>query len=274
MVGATLTTSGVKVNSYSLTITDTAADIAANLDGLAASNIYSAIVVSDPANPIVITNAQFNADTRALNQIAGAYELKVTGIKNQPYASYLDTHNSDGTLASRTQYNTDGSVYLAFTQSQGDGLITRIYSGGSFFKKQSYDSETLILSQAGTKELEIYNNLDGTHTITGLVKNLTIPSIGNDKITGGAPGQTFLMQAGFGNDTITDFGTYLSNATPDTISFSTTEFADFTTMLAATVNTPKGARITAASGDILFLTGVTKSMVAASSANFLFTPGA
>ena len=261
------------VKTYPLTVTDTAANIAANLDSLATNATVTAITVSDPANPIVITHAQLKADSHAINEIQGPYALKVGGIQGQPYVSYLATYDSTGQLAAQTEYKLNGNVYLSFTQSVAGRITTDHYFNGNYFKGQSFGSEDVLFSRSGTAIEKIFYNLDGTHTIDGRANNLTLSSIGNDTITGGGSGETFVMSIGFGHDTITDLAPYISGTTHDTVSFTTTQFANFDAMMAATSNTAKGARIKLAGGDTLILTSITKGMMAANPGSFLFTPG-
>ena len=264
---------GASVTTYPLTVIDTAANIASNLAALTAHKWVTSITVSDPTDPIVITNVQLKGGNRAINEIQGPYALKVTGINGQPFVSYLKIFDSSGSLTDQTDYKSSGTVYLTFSQSVTGDVTTDHYTSGSYFNGKQFGSEDVLFNPTGGKIEEVLYNLDGTHTIDGMANDLTISSIGNDTITGGGSGETFVMAAGFGHDTITDLGTYRGNAAPDTVSFATSEFANFDAMFAATVNTPKGARITSTGGDVLTLTGVTKSMVTANSASFLFTPG-
>ena len=54
--------------------------------------------------------------------------------------------------------------------------------------------------------------------VIALASSQTLTSIGNDTITGGGSGATFLLNAVYGHDTITDFSTFATGASHDTIS--------------------------------------------------------
>lgn len=73
-----------------------------------------------------------------------------------------------------------------------------------------------------------------------------------------------------GHDTITDFSSHLTDAGHDTIQFAVSQFANFAAMYAATADTVSGAQITAGNGDVLFLSGVTRTQIAANSSDFSF----
>ena len=79
-------------------------------------------------------------------------------------------------------------------------------SGANAYAYQVTDNA----SGAGLQET--FDNRDGSHRIIGLANNQTLTSIGDDKMTGGGSGATFLLNAVYGHDTITDFSTYATGA--------------------------------------------------------------
>lgn len=95
-------------------------------------------------------------------------------------------------------------------------------------------------------------------------------SIADDTFTGGGASETFVFQPIYGSDTITDFYQYTSGATHDTISLSTTEFANFAAVTGAATNVGGNVVITAADGDMLTLSNLNTSTLAGLSADFTF----
>ena len=71
----------VQANGYvaSFNVTDTAANVAANLDALNGDTRLSAIALSD-ASPLILSAAKLAADTVALGKLTGAFTLTVTGV--------------------------------------------------------------------------------------------------------------------------------------------------------------------------------------------------
>ena len=77
-VAQTLKTADVKVSS--VTVTDTSAKIAENLDDLQANSKVTAITQSGTIAPLSITRAQLTSDAGTLDKITGNYSLRVSGV--------------------------------------------------------------------------------------------------------------------------------------------------------------------------------------------------
>ena len=180
-------------------------------------------------------------DVSAANKVTGAI---FSGITAEPFSSVQETF-SNGALTSAT---------YGFTNQDGQG----------------FSAFQIVKNAAGAVQEEIVDNDDGSHTILGFQNNLTFNSIGDDVFTGGGSGETFVLQAVYGHETITDLVTYLSGAGHDILSFSTSEFANATAVLNAITDTSAGAIITAANGDTVTLLGVSKAMLAANTADLAF----
>jgi Ca2+-binding RTX toxin-like protein len=79
------------------------------------------------------------------------------------------------------------------------------------------------------------------------------------KMTGGTGADVFVFEAGFGNDTITDFWAGASRT--DRIWLKNTGFDDFGDVLANAVDTADGVVITVAGHGTITLNGVTVSQL-------------
>jgi Ca2+-binding RTX toxin-like protein len=111
---------------------------------------------------------------------------------------------------------------------------------------------------------------NGSHLQRGYADGLTFDSLGNDRMTGGGASETFVFDPGFGADVVTDFAQHLSGAGADTISVSTSQFADFAALLAATRKSGANVVITAPNHDTITLLDMTRSLVASHVGDFAF----
>ncbi len=164
----------------------------------------------------------------------------------------------------------NGVIYLSdVVTTQGANTI-HDFTGGTYFNGQTFNEFKYVYDSTSTLSQSIFNYNDGSHLITGYQNGLTLSSIFNDTMTGGGSSETFVLQAGFGHDAITDLSQHLTGAGHDTVQFSTAQFANFGAMLLATTDGANGAIITASNGDQLTLYNVTKAMVTANSGDFSF----
>ena len=192
-----------------------------------------------------------------------------TGVTSLAFSSYALAF-SNGAFAGYQYFFTgvSGQSYTGYEYDYNASwqLTRAIYSG---YKIGTYSAlETDYVGGVQTAQVA-YNN-DGSHTITGFQNAVTFSSIYNDTITGGGTGEKFVFTAGFGHDTVTDLTSHLTGAGHDTVQFSTSQFANFASMLSATTDTAGGAQITTASGDVLLLSGVTKLQMSANATDFSF----
>ena len=122
---------------------------------------------------------------------------------------------------------------------------------------------------SGALMMTTYDLNDGGHTIVGAQNGLTIDSLGNDKMEGGGSGETLILNAVYGHDTITDFVSYDTGSNHDTISLARSELATFDAVMNAAVSSGGNTVITAADGDTLTLKGL-PALTNAMSADFTF----
>ena len=103
----------------------------------------------------------------------------------------------------------------------------------------------------------------GTTSVTGYGNTLTINvGAGNGVVTGGGLNDTITVAANFGTMQITDFATHYADASHDTISLSTTDFANWATLLSDGQSSGAGnanTTFTAADGASLTINGVSLS---------------
>ena len=161
--------------------------------------------------------------------------------------------------------------------------IEQDYSGGAVadtiynFTKvtgANYYSYQVEENAQGALMQTTYDLNNGDHVLVGAQNGLTIASLGDDVMTGGGSSETFVFNPIFGADKITDFAAHDSGASHDTISLSTTDFANFSAVLHdATASGTGGANTTIAStatGDALTFVGVTPTALAGLAADFAF----
>ena len=181
-------------------------------------------------------------DVTAANAIT---KLIYSGLTSTPYSS-AEKDYSAGALS---------DVIYDFTN----------VSGASAYAYQVEDNA------GGVAIRETYDNSDGSHTMIGLgAANQTFTSIANDTMTGGSAAETFVFNPVYGHDTVTDFSSFLSGATHDTISLASSEFANFAAVLADMQNAGSNVMITAPAGDTITLDNITKTTLSAYSADFTF----
>jgi serralysin len=121
----------------------------------------------------------------------------------------------------------------------------------------------------GTKRADKLVGDAGDDTIMGNNGNDQISGEGgNDHLWGGGGSDTFVFKAGFGHDTIEDFGSGRKSQY-DLIEFSSNLFSGFSTVMSRTTDTPDGALISYDSDNSVLLKGVLKSSLAASDFHFI-----
>ena len=163
-----------------------------------------------------------------------------------------------------------GTPYSSVEQDYSNGALEDVVysftkvSGASAYAYQVTDNAS------GAALQETFDNSNGSHRIIGLSDNQTLTSIGNDTMTGGGSGATFLLDAVYGHDTITDFSKYATGASHDTISLASSEFANFAAVQAAATNSGSGVLIRAADGDTLTLQNLTTTTLGGLGADFVF----
>jgi len=108
----------------------------------------------------------------------------------------------------------------------------------------------------------------GDDTLSGMAGiDYLFGGLGNDKMTGGTEADVFVFEAGFGNDTITDF--WAGATRTDRIWLQGTGFDGFDDVLAHATNSAAGAVIDVAGHGTITLTGITVAQLVAD--DFIFS---
>ena len=96
----------------------------------------------------------------------------------------------------------------------------------------AWTTQSQYYNTSGTLQTEIWNNDDGTSTISGFANSLILTSTtANDTMTGGSNTETFVFNPSFGRDTVTDF--IATGATHDVIQFDHTLFATYAQVMSS-----------------------------------------
>ncbi len=214
VTGATVASTAANTHVSSMTVTDTGANIASNLDTLQ-NNIakITSITQSNIGSALAITALQSSADNALLSKISGAINLTVTG--NTLANSLYDTTNSHATLTGGAGIDTFNISGIDTITDLGNGGadIVKIALGASAVSTLA-DSWTATASTSnaasaatintngfnvnlaaatGTSGWTINATGTGTTSITGSIKNDTI----NGNTSGG-----LTINGGGGSDSI------------------------------------------------------------------------
>ena len=214
VTGATVASTAANTHVSSMTVTDTGANIASNLDTLQ-NNIakITSITQSNIGSALAITAPQSSADNALLSKISGAINLTVTG--NTLANSLYDTTNSHATLTGGAGIDTFNISGIDTITDLGNGGadIVKIALGASAVSTLA-DSWTATASTSnaasaatintngfnvnvgaatGTSGWTINATGNGTTSITGSIKNDTI----NGNTSGG-----LTINGGGGSDSI------------------------------------------------------------------------
>jgi hypothetical protein len=164
--------------------------------------------------------------------------------------------------------------YSSVEQDYSGGALAGTVYGFTDVTGASYYADQIEENAQGALVQTTYDLNNGGHAIIGAQSDLTLTSVGDDVMTGGGSSETFVFNPIFGSDKITDFAAHDSGGSHDTISLSTTDFANFAIVLNdATASGAGGGNTTIVSTtthDALTLNGVTTSELATLSADFAF----
>jgi hypothetical protein len=235
-------------------IVDSLANIRTNLAALQAdAGHINAVTPIDGV--IAVDVATFTADQPILNKFAGGFAVVDTG---------------SAVLAQIAALQSDAGQITTVTLSDSTVAAPSILTLSAANAANDVD----ILANIVSPYVLAVVNASGT-TVTGHGSGLTIgiaaaitASSGNGNgtsvggpltITGGAKGDTFSFAAHFGVAEITDFASYYGNATPDTISLSKTDFADWATLVADGHASGANTTFVAADGASLTVDGISLS---------------
>ncbi len=224
-------------------IVDSLANIQPNLAALNAdaSNINA---VTSTSGVIAVNAATFAADQTILNKFVGGFAVVDTGANIQAQIDALG--NDSAAITSVTMSDT--------TASSPDVL--------SLSTAEAANDAAILAKITAPYVLDVVGASGATATGhgSGLTIDIGANGIGASAapltITGGAKGDAFYFSANFGTAQITDFASFEYNSSPDVISVSTQDFANWTTLVAD--GHAKGANTTfvAADGASLTVDGI------------------
>ncbi len=150
----TSTLTNLHVNSISMN--DTASNIAGNIDALQDNNgKISSITVTDISTPLSITLAQLNRDVAAFNKIVGSYTLNVSGVTASSVVSTLaNSHVS--------------TVNIGDTASNINSLLDSLQSNSSKISTVTISDPTTPLSISLTQlnnDATVLSEISGSYTL-------------------------------------------------------------------------------------------------------------
>ena len=160
-----------------------------------------------------------------------------SGLANAPYSS-VELDYANGALSQ--------SIY-DFTDVTG----------------QNYYAYQVTENASGAALQETLDNNDGSHLILGLSAGQTFTSLGVDTMTGDGGANTFVLNAAYGADTITNFNS------DDTVSLSALEFSQLGGAIAGGNYTGGNATLSFSDGDTLTFMNMTKAQLTALSSHFV-----
>jgi hypothetical protein len=199
------------------------------------------------------------------------YKAYYTGITGQSYTGVEVDVSATNQLEKVVYTGMSSTPYSSVEEDFSNGSFTGTVYDFTNVTGPSYYAYQVEENASGAAQQEILDNNDGSHTIIGLgAAGQTFTSIADDTFTGGGASETFVFQPIYGSDTITDFASYLTGATHDTISLSTSEFANFAAVLSGAQNVGANVVITAPTGDTLTLDNMTTTALAANPGDFTF----
>jgi hypothetical protein len=144
-------------NTYSLTISDTAANLVSDLNALKTNGHVGQLVITD-GQPLDMTYAQYQADTTVWNKVAAAYSIDVTGVTGQSYSQLVETFAAGNVVTTKEFFLNSGA------------LLTQIYTTGvSVTSSPTGVTETFTVENSVTGDTFTFNPTFGKVTINGYV---------------------------------------------------------------------------------------------------------
>lgn len=151
-----------------VSITDTAANIAAGLAAIGADAAVASVTVSN--NTMVRVDASvFDADAAGLAKIAGRHIVDEIGIKGQAYTSELFSYNDAGVHTSNTFIAADGTRTIdalvgsqVFSSQPAQQIIHAVGSSNVFDFSLGFGSETIYGFHAGKDYIGIDHRIVST----------------------------------------------------------------------------------------------------------------
>ncbi len=237
---------------YSLTITDTAANVGACIDELQANGHVTSITLTDPADPVTVTATQYTADAAVIGVIGGTHSVIETGVTGQPYSS-VQYNFSGGVLAGAEYFM--ASFSGGETLTGGSGQNTAMFTGNGSSYAVSGNATAATVTNEGTGAAATLTNIQtlefagGGDTIlfsgTGDAVTLSATAGTADSVTG-SNGSIYMNGAQSSVAGGADWIDFLG--TGDTVSLSATAGSwDYVTGAGGTINL-NGAQTSVAGG--------------------------
>ena len=234
-----------------------------------------------------ISGQSYTGEEEDLDGAGNLTRVVLTGVTGQAY-NLLEEDFSAGTYegykayylvsgASYTNVEVDASAagalekvvysgmsstpYTSVEDDYSGGALSAVTYGFTNVAGQSYYTFGVNENAAGVAQQETTDLNSGGHDLTALASGQTLTSLGDDLMTGNGA-TTFVFNAIYGADTIANF-----NAN-DMISLPLAEFASFSALTGAAVQSGANVVISAADGDSLTLENMTTTALKGMAANF------
>lgn len=224
-VAQSLKTSDDKVTS--VTVTDTSAKIAENLDALQANGKVTSITQSATVLPLAVTRAQLTADAATLAKITGNYSLTVSGVSaaeakdllagNSKIASISVTATAAGIATNLGDLGKLGSKLVALVQSDPanaisltdaslatnravidkiDGYRVNVSGVSAARALVLADSDWVVALDITASGAEVSTYFDALKTVLPKISGINNPSSGTAPVTALALSATQYAQGG------------------------------------------------------------------------------
>ena len=224
-VAQSLKTSDDKVTS--VTVTDTSAKIAENLDALQANGKVTSITQSATVLPLAVTRAQLTADAATLAKITGNYSLTVSGVTaaeakdllagNSKIASISVTATAAGIATNLGDLGKLGSKLVALVQSDPanaisltdaslatnravidkiDGYRVNVSGVSAARALVLADSDWVVALDITASGAEVSTYFDALKTVLPKISGINNPSSGTAPVTALALSATQYAQGG------------------------------------------------------------------------------
>ncbi len=250
-------------------VSDTAANLTANLASLGAETRLGAIVISDSGR-LSLSAVQVTGDASVLAKISGSWTMNVSDTAAH-LTSALPFLLADASHLGAISVSDGGTLTLTAAQYSADSTVLAKIGGAHTVEVtgvtgQAYSSETFAYNSAGTLTVTTLHETNGSLAITGAGNGLTFSStnaVESIRVTG--TGDSFVINPGLGSETITGY-----NPASDVLSFSHTLFANAAGVLAAAANDGHGDVLIHVGASEIELVGVTLAQLSQHPSEFHF----
>lgn len=140
---------GKIAGGYSLAVADTAANLTSQLSSLQGNSHVASLSITDGAT-MVLSYAQYTADTAILGKIADAHTIEVMGARGTGFSAEYLTYGSSGALVEKVVMNNNGTESLfgyapgiTFTSTNKVEKIAISTGGDTFHFQSGLGAETI-----------------------------------------------------------------------------------------------------------------------------------